>query len=94
MLQFLYRIYRILKVKLKKMRITSTDFARQKCRTRRDNSKPDNPVGRQDISLPKATPKTYPWSTVNFQRMGYSTYSPQEWNTQNVLDFTLMGQHS
>ena len=31
---FLHRIYRILKVKIKFLRVPSTDFARQKCRTR------------------------------------------------------------
>ena len=72
----------------------TTDFARK-------NSEPGgiihiqvNPVGRQERSLPKATPRTERFSYAKFQSIVYDTYSLQDWNPQNKLDLTLMGQQS
>ena len=52
-----------------------------------------DPVGIPEINLPKATPKTDPFSSVKFQRKVYYTYSLQEFNPQNKLYLTLIGQH-
>ena len=53
-----------------------------------------NPVVRQEIILPKTTPKIDLLYTEMFQMIGYATYSTQEWNTRNILDLTLMGKQS
>ena len=81
----LHGISRILKVKLSYISFTTTGL-------KRITHNQTNTVGKQEIILPKSTPKIYPFSTVKFQRVGYSTYSPQEWNTHNIFNFTLMVQ--
>ena len=51
----------------------------------------ENPVGSQEISLPKDTLRTEPLSTAQFKGIGYSKYYPQEFNPQKVLYLNIMG---
>ena len=64
---FLYRLYRLPKVKIKRLRVPKTDFARNKCITRKETQIQVNPVGRQEIFLPKATPKNTLCLLQNFK---------------------------
>ena len=50
------------------------------------------PVGRYERSLKKVTPKTDPLSYAKFKRIGYFTYSLQEWNPNNKFGLTMIGQ--
>ena len=51
-------------------------------------------VESQDRILKNDTPKTNPVTTAKFQSIEYATYSPQEWNHQDIFYFTLMGKQS
>ena len=48
-------------------------------------------IGHQSMFTIKATPKIDPLYSAKFQRVGYATYSLQEWNPHNKLDLNLMG---
>ena len=52
------------------MRVTTTDFARQKCRTRRDNPKPDKPSWKARNKPPKGHTKNIPLVYCKFSKDG------------------------
>ena len=91
---FLHRLSRLLKVYIKWLRVPTTEFVRKNAELVQRIQIQVNPVVRQEISLPKATPKTYPLFSAKFQIIGYDTYSLQEWNPTNNLILTLMGHKS
>ena len=87
----LHRLSMIIKVYIKCLRVPTTDFVRKNTELVGRIQIQVNPVGRQEISHPKSTPKTYPFFSSQFQIIGYDTYSLQEWNPPNKLVLTLMG---
>ena len=91
---FLHRLSRILKFKINWLRVPTTNFSKQKCRTRRENPKSIKPSCKARKKTPKFHTKIYPLSTVQFQRIEYATYSLQYYNLWGKLDFTLMVQQS
>ena len=91
---FFHSLSRIIKFNIKWIRVPTTDLARKKKEPGGITQIQVNPVGRQEISLSKYTPKTDPLYSAKFQRIGYFTCSLKDWNTQNKLDLTLMVQQS
>ena len=91
---FLHRLSRILKVKFNWISAKKLTLQDKNLESGSRIQIQVSSVGRQERILPKSTPKIYPLFSAQFQQMGYSTYSLQEFNPQNKLDLTLMGHHS
>ena len=77
-------------VKLKWLRVTKAGFQDKSVEPGGRIQNQRNPVGSKERNLPKSTPKTYPLSIVKFQRIGYSIYSPQDYNPHKIFYLTLM----
>ena len=79
---FLHRLYRLLKLKLKWLRVKTTEFVRQKIITKRENPHSNKPSWKKRKNTPKATPKIDLLFSARIQRIGYVTDSFQECNTE------------
>ena len=75
---FLHRLSRLLKLNFNCIRVPTTDFAKKKSEPGGRTQIQVCSVGRQDISLPKATPKIHPLFYVQFQNIGYPTYAKRK----------------
>ena len=68
----LHRLSRLIKIGLKWIRVPKTDVARQKFRTRRDNKNSSKLSCKARNKPLKCHTKKDPFSSVKFQRIGYS----------------------
>ena len=60
--------------------VLTTDFAKQKYRTRRDNPNSSNPSWKARKKPPKGHTRNIPFFSAQFQRIGYTTCYIQEWD--------------
>ena len=91
---FLHRLYRLLKVKINCLRVSTTEFDRKKFRTRRYNPNPINLSWKARKNPPKGKTKNRPFFSAQFQRTGYVTHYLQERNTHNKLDLNMVDHNS
>ena len=84
---FLHRLYRILKFNLNWLRVPTTDFSRQKIRTRRENPNSGKLIWKARKKPPKVHTKNRPFFSAQFQRIGYKVHSTMIFPGSRVSNF-------
>ena len=65
--------------------MSTTDFSRQQCRIRRDNTNSINPSWKARKNPPKVHTKNRPFYSAKFQRIGYATCYIQKWDPKKKI---------